>query len=274
MTTDVVTVTAGQSLPLVEDLMKQGRFRHLPVVNTGGQLVGLVTHRDLLAAKLTVLDGRSDDERSSDELVVPIAQVMQTEVWTIGPLAPALSAARTLSDHRFGCLPVVEEGRLVGIVTEADFLELLTDSLELGDPAIVTVEQAMTASPIVAKVTDTLGDARALMDEHGIRHLPILGEDDAPVGILSDRELRVAEAIGGGRLRAANLALSLLGTNDPYVVEPESALGPVLLDMAAQQIGSALVAKAGHLVGIVTATDACELYGAHLQACSYQPTRG
>jgi CBS domain-containing membrane protein len=95
-----------------------------------GQLVGLVTHRDVMAAKISSLSPLSEDEKASLQEGIPVDRIMRTNVWSVSPETPALAAARLLRDHAFGCLPVVEGRVLVGIVTEADFLALLIDSLD------------------------------------------------------------------------------------------------------------------------------------------------
>jgi len=130
MSAPVLSLTESQSLPLAEELMKQKHIRHIPVVDAAGQLVGLVTHRDVMAAKISSLAPLSDEEKASLQEGVPVARIMRTNVWSVSPETPALAAARMLRDHAFGCLPVVEGRLLVGIVTEADFLALLIDSLD------------------------------------------------------------------------------------------------------------------------------------------------
>jgi len=262
MTAPVVTLSARQSVALAEVVMKLKRIRHLPVVEEDRRLVGLVTHRDLLRAKISALAPIGRERRAEAELRVAVSQIMQTEVWSVSPAAPALNAARLLSDHRFGCLPVVEAGRLVGIVTEHDFLALVTDSLELGSPPpVIDVQLVMTPLPATLRVTNTLAEARAEMERLHIRHLPVVDDDGTPLGMISDRDLAIAEAIAG---HGSSITVGLIGTEEPYVVAPRSDLGPVLLDLAAQQIGSAMVVDDGVLVGIITTTDACRLLGERL----------
>ena len=264
MSTKVFAVTAGQSMSLAETAMRGIRVRHIPVVDGELRLVGLITHRDLLTAK-SEAQGTAD-ERSEQELAVPVAKIMQTAVWTVAPETPAVNAARLLEDHRFGCLPVVEDGKLVGIVTEHDFLRLVTDSLDLGPPmGPLSVDAVMSPLPVTVRNTDTLAHARDLMDANQIRHLPIVDHDGAPVGVVSDRDLQVAEAVVG---RNSPVTVGLLGSERPYTVNAGSALGPVLLDLAAQRIGSALVVDEGRLTGILTTTDVCHLLGKRLLAQS------
>ena len=120
MSTDVETVNADEDLVLADALMRRNRFRHLPVVR-GGKLVGLMTHRDLLRAQAKLLTqlGAESEERA---LSLAVGDLMTTEIRTVTPETPARDAAALLLDHQVGCFPVVRDGELIGIVTEADFL--------------------------------------------------------------------------------------------------------------------------------------------------------
>lgn len=132
MTTALVTVFEDDALDVANIEMEIGKLRHLPVVSREhpAQLVGLVTHRDVLRAA-----GRAFVERgpSRERMLkqVPIGEVMRHRVETARPEEPAVDAARRLLARKIGCLPVVdEEGALVGIVTEADFVRVAADLLE------------------------------------------------------------------------------------------------------------------------------------------------
>jgi len=130
MSRDVVTLDANESLLLADDVMRLGRIRHLPVVEDG-RLVGLVTHRDLLRASVSSLAGLSRSEEATIKRAIPVREVMSRDPLTIAPDRPALEACRILLDRKLGCLPVVDAGgRLVGIVTEADFVSLARRFLE------------------------------------------------------------------------------------------------------------------------------------------------
>lgn len=133
MTSPVVTLFAEQTLPLAEDVMRFKHLRHLPVIDDDRRLVGLVSHRDLLRAQISSLTGLTDEQRRARVEDVRVRQLMTSEVWTVTPETRASVAGRTLLDHRFGCLPVVDEGRLVGIVTERDFLRFAINVLEMHD---------------------------------------------------------------------------------------------------------------------------------------------
>lgn len=112
MTRELVTLKENDDLGLAEAIMSFGKVRHLPVVREG-RLVGLVTHRDLLRA-LAV--------RAESAGVTPAGEVMTREVVTVHPATSLRRALRTMLHNKFGCLPVVEDGKLVGIITEADLV--------------------------------------------------------------------------------------------------------------------------------------------------------
>jgi CBS domain-containing membrane protein len=93
--------------------------------------VGLVSHRDMLRASVSSLAGLSRSEEASIKGAIPVREVMAREVRTVGPDEPALAACKLILERKLGCLPVVDaEQRLVGIVTEADFVELARKYLE------------------------------------------------------------------------------------------------------------------------------------------------
>lgn len=123
MSEPAVTFFPEQTLPLAEDVMRYKHLRHLPVIDDDRRLVGLLTHRDLLAAQISTLSGLTEAQRRARQEDVTVRQVMTRDIWTVAPGALASVAGRTLLDHVYGCLPVVDdEHRLVGIVTERDYL--------------------------------------------------------------------------------------------------------------------------------------------------------
>lgn len=131
MTVPAISFFAEQSLPLAEDVMRFKHLRHLPVTDDAGRLVGLVSHRDILRAQISSLTGFTTDERRARQSEVRMSELMTRDVWTVGPETLASVAGRTLLDHAFGCLPVVDaDHHLVGIITERDFLRFAIRALE------------------------------------------------------------------------------------------------------------------------------------------------
>jgi len=124
MSTDVVTLIEDETLAHAKRCMDLGRIRHLPVLR-GSKLVGLVTHRDLLAASFSIFAEVEPAEQRRIFVTVPVVEAMHRDVITVGPDESVADAAYILLDNKWGCLPVVnDDGDLLGIVTEADFLRL------------------------------------------------------------------------------------------------------------------------------------------------------
>jgi CBS domain-containing membrane protein len=129
MTTDVVTLTEDETLAHAQRCMARGRIRHLPVVRER-TLVGLVTHRDLLAASFSIFAEVEANEQRRVFDTVRVVEAMHRDVVTVSPELPVSKAARILLENKYGCLPVVDdEHQLQGIVTEADFLRLTVQLL-------------------------------------------------------------------------------------------------------------------------------------------------
>jgi len=124
MSTDLVTLIEDETLAHAQRCMARGRIRHLPVVRNG-KLVGLLTHRDLLAASFSIFAEVDHSEQRRIFGTVPVVEAMHRDVVTVPPDLSVREAARILLKNKYGCLPVVaSSGELVGILTEADFLHL------------------------------------------------------------------------------------------------------------------------------------------------------
>ena len=121
MSTKVVSISPDDKLDIVKDIMELGSVRHLPVVR-GGSLVGVVTQRDLLKASLSTVMGLPASEHARFLKGIRISEVMSTPPRSIGFDDTIRHAARTMADHKIGCLPVLDGTKLVGIVTETDVL--------------------------------------------------------------------------------------------------------------------------------------------------------
>jgi len=129
MTKEVVTLQEEQSLREALGLLQRHRIRHVPVVS-GTRLIGIVTDRDLKRATPSLLSGidREAFDRVLDE--TRVGQVMTRNPYTVTPSMSLKDAAKILIDQRFGALPVIEGGKVIGIITETDLLKALHDMLE------------------------------------------------------------------------------------------------------------------------------------------------
>ena len=129
MSTDLVTLEEGENLAIADTIMNLARIRHLPVIDKG-RLVGLVTHRDLLRAQVSLFADLSPTENDQIRKQILARDIMTRDVQTVAPDTPVLDVARLMIRRKIGCVPVVAGGRLVGIVTEADFVRLVIGGLE------------------------------------------------------------------------------------------------------------------------------------------------
>jgi len=122
MQREFASVRSDERLDFVDDVMALGRVRHMPVVD-GGQLVGVVTQRDLLAASLSRALDFDAQERRTFLRSVNVGEVMSKKPITVRPDATLREAAQLLLRHKIGCLPVVgPRGEALGLLTETDLL--------------------------------------------------------------------------------------------------------------------------------------------------------
>ena len=126
MSTNLITVEPSATLAEARTLMHDNRIHHIPVVE-GDQLVGLVTLTNVLAATDAIL---RDPDNSIHPADVGIKDIMVTDVATVDEHASLRQAALFLEKHRIGCLPVVTDGMLKGIITETDFVAVAINLLE------------------------------------------------------------------------------------------------------------------------------------------------
>ena len=122
MATDLFTVRPDDALDLAASLMEWRHVRHVPVENDSGSLVGLVSHRDLvrLFARGTANAGQG----------IPVRSVMKTDLVTVEPNTPTLTALNIMREKGIGALPVVSDGKLLGLVTAYDFLTVSSKLFE------------------------------------------------------------------------------------------------------------------------------------------------
>lgn len=123
MTTDLLTVHPEDLVDLAASLMDWERIRHIPVEDNG-KLVGLISHRAVLR-----LVARGHLDRTTSEKV-SVREIMRPDPITVSPNTSTLEVLRMMRDHKVGALPVVDEGKLVGIVTEHDLIAVSSRLLE------------------------------------------------------------------------------------------------------------------------------------------------
>ncbi len=133
MTQNVTTLKATDSALHAKEIMMRHRVRHIPIVSTENDLEGLVTQRDILAATLSRFADVDSLIQEEIDAGIPLASIMITDVIVVSPDCPIRKAADAMLTNKLGCLPVVEGQKLVGILTEADFLKLTIELLDALD---------------------------------------------------------------------------------------------------------------------------------------------
>lgn len=121
MNKDVITLSATDTITYAIKLMNEEKIRHLPVVNSKNEVIGLVTDRDIREAKPSIF--RLEEHK--EDLNNPIETIMNTNVITGHPLDFVEETAGIFYEFNIGCLPIVQDGVLVGIITESDLLHTL-----------------------------------------------------------------------------------------------------------------------------------------------------
>jgi len=127
MSREVHTVKRNDELAIADALMKQERVRHLPVLDEDGEVCAVVSQRDLFRGALLRALGFGSRAEELMLKQVAVKEAMSREIQTTTPDTPVADAARLMIDRKIGCLPVIENRKLVGIVTETDFVRLVAE---------------------------------------------------------------------------------------------------------------------------------------------------
>ncbi len=130
----VVVVSPETNLAEAMRLLQQRGIRHLPVLDQG-KLVGIISDRDLKGAMLSAAMSRNTAETWAALDRLTAGDVMMRAVVTIAPMFPVEEAARLMVTRKISALPVTEDGRLIGIVTETDVLELFVRAMGVTEPS-------------------------------------------------------------------------------------------------------------------------------------------
>jgi CBS domain-containing protein len=131
MTTSLFTVHEGELIDMVAFLMDRKRIRHVLVEDDSNKLVGMVSYRSVLRVMAEGFDPETGE-------LPAVSEIMERDPVSVTPETPTLEAIDVMRHHEVSCLPVVSEGKLVGIVSESDFMPLAYDLLEdhLGRPPV------------------------------------------------------------------------------------------------------------------------------------------
>ena len=122
MTHEVATLQRNDKLSVADKVMKLGRVRHMIILDEDGALAGVLSQRDLFQGALVKAFGYGTVAQKKVMDTLLIKELMSTELYTTTPDTPLAAAAQLMAERKIGCLPVVEKDKLVGILTEGDFV--------------------------------------------------------------------------------------------------------------------------------------------------------
>ena len=166
MTSDPVIITTDTSLKDALEIVRSNPFRHLPVLDEDGKLVGIVTEKSLVYASPTSTSALSVFEVDYILSRTKVGQIIQGSVVTVGPDWPIEEAARVMVDHRIGCLPVVEDDKVVGIISDTDIFRVFVEGLGGGHPSlritVVVPEKIGSLARITSRVVALGGNIYSL----------------------------------------------------------------------------------------------------------------
>lgn len=130
MTPHPHTLAPSDTLADAKRLMSDKGIHHVPVTDQDNHLLGLVSQRDILAAQESSLE---QIQKSSfiSALDIPLKQCMHTQLFSVEPQAGLKAAALYMQKHNIGCLPVLHHNKLVGIITDSDFVAIAINLLEI-----------------------------------------------------------------------------------------------------------------------------------------------
>ena len=130
MTTEPCTLRETDTINDARQIMTEKHIRHIPITDSENHVLGLVTQRDVLAATAPVLSLSTRSDAVAAEPDIRLSEIMIRNVSVIHQSESLRRAALHLQAHKYGCLPVVSDDRLVGIVTDSDFIAIAINLLE------------------------------------------------------------------------------------------------------------------------------------------------
>jgi acetoin utilization protein AcuB len=202
MTPNPTTIALDTSLKDALDLIRSQPFRHLPVVDGEGKLAGIVTEKTLVYASPSPELSLSVFEIDHLMRKIQVSQVMSGKAVTVSSDLPLEEAARVMVDHRIGCLPVVDEGELVGIISDTDIFRVFVEGMGGGHAGLrITVlvpEKVGSLARVVTCIADmganihTLGTFLGERPEDRIISFRVDGVDrDGLVAALQEQGVEV-----------------------------------------------------------------------------------
>jgi len=158
MTVNPITVTEDASIDAALQIMREKRVRRLPVTDKHGRLVGIVSEKDLLYASPSPATSLSVYEIPYLLSKIKVHDVMTKEPITVTTDTPLEEAARILADNKIGGLPVMEDGKLVGIITETDIFKTFLELLGARDEGVRLTLIVPAVKGVLARITGKIAE--------------------------------------------------------------------------------------------------------------------
>jgi CBS domain-containing protein len=255
--------------------MQDKGIRHLPIVS-GAHVAGMVTDRDIREAAPSPATTLSKGEIHYQMNHVLLRTCMTRNVITVQPDADTAQVAQLLIEHRFGCVPVVGDRRLLGMITEIDCLQAFVTSAQpeaepptgLKGSREVKIEDVMRSSVITATPENLVTAVVQQMRERRVRHVPVVTEGKQLAGILTDRDVRQAAASDEPQMAQYDLTYLLqkmtvksIMTTPVHTVSGDATLAEAAQLMLHHKVGCLPVVRDEDILeGIMTVTDMLRAY--------------
>jgi len=137
MTAELHTIDPDDCIKKVEEMMKWKKVRHIPVVDKNLKLLGLITHRNLLDIKYPSFLNLPEEDLRKLKRTILVKKVMKSSILTADPEVEIQQIISEMVENKYGCIPVIKDEKIIGIVTEADFVLLSEALLEVvGNQAV------------------------------------------------------------------------------------------------------------------------------------------
>ena len=130
MTSELCTLSETDTVNDARKIMTDRHIRHIPVTDDENRLLGLVTQRDILAATAPEPKARKNKAADTGKADISLSDIMIKNVSVVEKTDSLRTAAMYMRSHKYGCLPVVSEGRLAGIITDSDFIDIAINLIE------------------------------------------------------------------------------------------------------------------------------------------------
>jgi CBS domain-containing protein/nucleotide-binding universal stress UspA family protein len=257
MTPSPITVTPTTPVAGLHEMMSLRRLRHLPVMDDG-HLVGIITDRDLRTVLPSPATSFSVGEIRFLLERLTVGEVMTRRVLIVEPEAPLAEAVRQMLEQKIGALPVVEHGRLVGIITEIDVLRAFASVLGIPGVDVAGAARREAAPPTILVPLDGAAGSEAVLPAVGelaraegarVRLLfvaqppgEVRANDDRVIAYADQETARVeAEMLAylrrvGERLYGVEVDLAVrFGEPADEIVKEAAATGPAMIAMASHR---------------------------------------